>query len=204
MNGSSGNDAAPHSASSSVSASFASGTDVNTDSTAAELVSQDSPATAAQADDDAPKEYRNALRAAQRYLDFSGFSEAKLYHQLTSEYGSQYTPEAAQYAMDHITVDWNAEALESAESYIDFSGFSKAKLYDQLTSEYGEQFTAEQAQYAVDNVNADWMEEAVQSAESYQEFSAMSGAGLLDQLTSEYGEKFTMEEAQHAVNTLGL
>lgn len=75
-----------------------------------------------------PAEHKNALRAAKRYLDFSSFSEAKLYDQLTSEYGSQFSPEAAQYAMDQLDVDWNAEALESAESYLDFSSFSKAKL----------------------------------------------------------------------------
>ncbi|HIX78516.1 MAG TPA: Ltp family lipoprotein [Candidatus Corynebacterium faecipullorum] len=151
-----------------------------------------------------PAEHKNALRAAKRYLDFSSFSEAKLYDQLTSEYGSQFSPEAAQYAIDQLDVDWNAEALESAESYLDFSPFSKAKLYDQLTSEYGEKFTPEQAQYAVDTVNADWMAEAVEAAESYQELMPMSGPALLEQLTSEYGEQFTMEEAQHAVSTLGL
>lgn len=156
-------------------------------------------------DDNAvPTEHKNALRAAKRYVDFSAFSEAKLYDQLTSEYGSQFSPEAAQYAMDQLDVDWNAEALESAEHYVDFAAFSKTKLYDQLTSEYGERFTPEQAQYAVDTVNADWMAEAVEAAENYQEMMPMSGPALLDQLTSEYGEKFTMEEAQHAVSTLGL
>ena len=156
------------------------------------------------ADDAAPKEFKNALRAAKNYLDFSAFSKAKLYDQLTSEYGSQFTSEAAQYAMENIDVDWNAEALESAENYLEFAAFSKAKLYDQLTSEYGEKFTPEQAQYAVDTVNADWNAEAVEAAETYQDMMPMSGPALLEQLTSDYGEQFTMEEAQHAVSTLGL
>ncbi|WP_295804359.1 Ltp family lipoprotein [uncultured Corynebacterium sp.] len=155
-------------------------------------------------DEAVPQDYTNALRAAKRYLDFSAFSEAKLYNQLTSDYGSQFSPEAAQYSIDQLDVDWNAEALESAENYLDFAAFSKAKLYDQLTSEYGDSFTPEQAQYAVDTVNGDWMAEAVEAANSYQEMMPMSGPALLEQLTSEYGEKFTMEEAQHAVSTLGL
>lgn len=102
---------------------------------------------------DVPRDYRSALAEARDYLEFSSFSYTGLYDQLTSEYGGQYSPEAAQYAMDNLSdVDWNAEALEAAEDYIEFSDFSYAGLYDQLTSEYGSQFTPEQAQYAIDNL----------------------------------------------------
>ena len=152
--------------------------------------------------DDVPREYRNALRSAQQYVDFSSFSYAKLYDQLTSEYGSGYAADAAQYAVDNIDVDWNAEALESAQSYVDFSGFSYAGLYDQLTSEYGEKFPAEQAQYAVDNVDVDWNAEAVESAESYLDFMPMSPTELYNQLVSPHGEEYTAEQAQHAVDTV--
>lgn len=161
-------------------------------------------AEAAPADDGVSTEFSNALRSAERYLDFSSFSYQGLYDQLTSEYGEGYTAEAAQYAMDTVEADWNAEALESAENYLEFGHFSYDGLYKQLTSEYGENFTPEQAQYAVDTVDADWNAEAVEAAESYQELMPMSGAELLNQLTSEYGEGFTQEQAQQAVAAVGL
>lgn len=110
------------------------------------------PAPVEPAEQDAPREYTNALREAESYLRFSAFSYQGLYDQLTSEYGSGFTPEAAQYAVDNVEVDWNDQALKDAESYLEFSAFSKQGLYDQLTSEYGSGFTPEQAQHAVDTV----------------------------------------------------
>lgn len=101
------------------------------------------------ADDAEPKEFKNALRAAKNYLDFSAFSEAKLYDQLTSEYGEKFTPEQAQYAVDTVNADWNAEAVEAAETYQDMMPMSGPALLEQLTSDYGEQFTMEEAQHAV-------------------------------------------------------
>lgn len=183
-------------------------------SSAAPAVTTPAPATSnapsaeasqqtASAAGDIPRDYTSALAEARDYLEFSSFSYTGLYDQLTSEYGGQYSPEAAQYAMDNLSdVDWNAEALEAAEDYIEFSDFSYAGLYDQLTSEYGSQFTPEQAQYAVDNVNADWNQEALDAARSYLEISEMSDARLFDQLTSEYGSQFTPEQAQYAIDNL--
>lgn len=79
-------------------------------------------------------------------------SKAGIYDQLTSEYGEKFSPEAAQYAMDNLEVDWNKNALEKARSYQDSMAMSPDAIYEQLTSEYGEQFTPEEAQYAVDNL----------------------------------------------------
>lgn len=104
-------------------------------------------------DEDVPREYKNALNTAQKYVDTMSFSEAGLYEQLTSEYGSQYPEEAAQYAIENVDVDYNEEALESAQSYQEHMPMSDDALFDQLTSEYGDQFTAEQAQYAIDNLD---------------------------------------------------
>lgn len=154
------------------------------------------------ASSDVPRDYSNALSTANRYLSIMDFSYAGLYEQLTSEYGEKFSPEAAQYAMDNLNADWNAEALGSAQNYIDIMPFSYAGLYDQLTSEYGEQFTPEQAQYAVDNVKADWNAEALESARNYLDTMDMSTDRLYDQLTSEYGEKFTAEQAQYAIDNL--
>ena len=106
----------------------------------------------AEESNDVPREYEQALKKAESYLNFSAFSYNGLYDQLTSEYGSGFTPEAAQYALDNVEVDWNEQAVKKAESYLEFSAFSEQGLYDQLTSEYGSGFTHEQAQYAIDRV----------------------------------------------------
>ena len=80
-------------------------------------------------------------------------SKAGIYDQLVSEYGELFTEEEAQYAIDNMSADWNANALEKAKTYQDSMSMSPDALYDQLVSEYGEKFTAEEAQYAVDNLN---------------------------------------------------
>ena len=153
-------------------------------------------------EDNIPTEYKSALRKAKSYSDTMHMSKAGLYDQLTSEYGENFTAEAAQYAIDNVEADWKQNALKKAENYNDTMYMSKAGLYDQLTSEYGEQFTPEEAQYAVDNVDADWKQNALKKAESYQELMAMSPSAIYDQLVSEYGEQFTAEEAQYAVDNL--
>lgn len=79
-------------------------------------------------------------------------SKAAIYDQLVSEYGGQFEADAAQYAIDNIEADWNANALASAKSYQETLHMSKADIYDQLISEYGGQFTEEEAQYAIDNL----------------------------------------------------
>lgn len=76
-----------------------------------------------------------------------------IYDQLTSEYGEQFTPEAAQYAIGNMQADWNANVLQEAKDYQDMMAMSPAAIYDQLVSEHGEQFTPEEAQYAVDHLN---------------------------------------------------
>ena len=79
-------------------------------------------------------------------------SKAGLYDQLTSEYGEQFSAEAAQYAIDNLDADYKANALEKAKTYYIDMSMSKDAVYDQLVSEYGEQFTEEEAQYAIDNL----------------------------------------------------
>lgn len=105
-----------------------------------------------QQEDDVPREYKNAKKRAESYLKSGHFSYDGLYNQLTSEYGEGFPPDAAQYAMDNIEVDWNQEAVEAAESYLSWSAMSRADLLQQLTSEYGEGFTPEQAEFAVNQV----------------------------------------------------
>ena len=104
-------------------------------------------------EDNIPTEYKSALKKAKLYSDTMNMSKAGLYDQLTSEYGEKFTVEAAQYAIDNITVDWKENALKKAKSYQETMSMSPSAIYDQLISEYGEKFTAEEAQYAIDNLN---------------------------------------------------
>lgn len=97
---------------------------------------------------------RNAVRSAEDYLSFKGFSRAGLIEQLSSEYGSGYSVEDATVAVDSLNVDWNEQAAKSARDYLDFSGFSCDGLTEQLSSEYGSQFTAEQARYGAQQAGA--------------------------------------------------
>jgi Host cell surface-exposed lipoprotein len=85
----------------------------------------------------------NAVKSAESYVKYSGFSRSGLIDQLEFE---QYSASDATYAVDHITVDWNAEAVESAQSYLKYSSFSRSGLIDQLEFEG---FTSAQAAYAV-------------------------------------------------------
>lgn len=101
---------------------------------------------------DVPAEYKSALTQAQMYSDTLYLSKAGLYDQLTSEYGGQFTPEAAQYAVDNVDADFNANALAQGNQYVETLALSPAAVYDQLVSPNGGQFTPEEAQYAVDNL----------------------------------------------------
>ena len=102
--------------------------------------------------DDIPTEYKSALKQAKTYSEMMNMSKAGIYDQLISEYGGQFTEEAAQYAIDNLEVDWKENALKTAENYQETMAMSPKAIYDQLISEYGEKFTEEEAQYAIDNL----------------------------------------------------
>ena len=159
-------------------------------------------ATPEPTEEPAPLEYLNALIKAQAYVEMMHMSKARLFEQLTSEYGEGFSDEAAQYAVEHVKADWKENALKMAESYSDNLHMSKARIYDQLTSEYGEMFTAEEAQYAIDTIQADWNANALATARNYRDNLNMSPSAIKNQLTSSYGEKFTAEEAQYAIDHL--
>lgn len=103
-------------------------------------------------DEVVPFEYEQALKSAQNYVDALHFSRQGLKQQLTSEYGSGFSEEAAEYALEHVDVDYKEEAVEAAQSYLDAMSFSRQELKQQLTSEYGSGFTEEEAEYALDQV----------------------------------------------------
>lgn len=87
---------------------------------------------------------KNAVRSAESYIRHMAFSREGLISQLEYE---KYSREDAEYAVDHITVDWNEQAVKSAESYLRHMSFSREGLIDQLLYEG---FTYEQAVYGVE------------------------------------------------------
>ena len=100
-----------------------------------------------------PVEYRSALVKAASYSKLMHMSKVGIYDQLTSEYGEQFAPAAAQYAVDTLQADYGANALEKARTYQESMSMSPAAIRDQLVSAYGEKFTAAEADYAIANLN---------------------------------------------------
>lgn len=121
-----------------------------TENTEKPTAKEDVPTTK---EDDVPREYKSALTKAGVYSDMMHMSKIGIYNQLISEHGDAFPPEAAQYAVDNLEADYNANALKKAETYAETMSMSNTAIYDQLTSEHGEQFTPEEAQYAVDNLS---------------------------------------------------
>jgi hypothetical protein len=89
---------------------------------------------------------QSAVRSAESYLRYTGFSRVGLIRQLRFE---GFTDAEAVYAVDHITVDWHRQASRVAESYLRFSGFSRTGLVGQLLYEG---FTPAEAQYGASSV----------------------------------------------------
>lgn len=100
-----------------------------------------------------PSEYKSALKSAENYSNIMHMSKAALKDQLTSEYGDKFSKDAAQYAIENIKADWNANALESAKNYQETMAMSPEAIRDQLTSSYGDKFTKAQADYAIKNLD---------------------------------------------------
>lgn len=94
----------------------------------------------------------NAVDAAEGYLDFAPFSKKGLIRQLSSDAGDGYPKADAVFAVNHIDVDWNAQAVKAAKNYLDMTSFSRDGLIQQLSSSAGDQYTHAQAVYAVNKV----------------------------------------------------
>jgi hypothetical protein len=95
-----------------------------------------------------------AVDAANGYLnEGQGFSDQGLIQQLTANAGSGFTNAQAEYAINYLHPDWDAQAVDAAKGYLgDGEGFSRSGLIQQLTSSYGSEFTEAQAEYAVNKV----------------------------------------------------
>lgn len=80
----------------------------------AETTSDESQTTTQEAD--VPTDYKTALVKAASYSKTMHMSKQDIHDQLISEF-EQFSPEAAQYAVDNLAVDYNANALAKAKSY---------------------------------------------------------------------------------------
>ena len=97
---------------------------------------------------------RNAVRSAENYLSFSGFSREGLINQLSSPYGDGYEVADATAAVDSLSVDWNEQAVKSAGLYLEMMGFSCRGLIEQLSSDAGDKYTTSQATYGAQRAGA--------------------------------------------------
>jgi Host cell surface-exposed lipoprotein len=97
---------------------------------------------------------QQAVDSAEGYLsEGQGFSEQGLLQQLTSTAGDGFTQAQAEFAINHLDPDWDAQAVDAAKGYLgDGEGFSRSGLIQQLASSYGAGFTEAQAEYAVNKV----------------------------------------------------
>lgn len=114
--------------------------------------SQTEPA-ATQNKPDVPAEYKSALNQAGSYANNLHMSKQGVYDQLVSPYGGKFSAEAAQYAIDNVKADWNANALAKAKDYQSQQSLSPSAIHDQLTSAAGEKFTQAEADYAIQHLN---------------------------------------------------
>lgn len=110
-------------------------------------------ATSASKEPDVATEYKSALNKATTYANTMHMSKKVVYNQLVSDFGEKFTPESAQYGIDNVKADWNANALAKAKNYQDTMNMSPASIRNQLISEYGEKFTEAEADYAIQHLN---------------------------------------------------
>ena len=100
-----------------------------------------------------PAEYQSALSKAQDYSSIMHMSKEGIREQLSSENRERFSQQAAQYAVDNLQADYNANALAKAREYQETMHMSPAAIQEQLTSQYGEKFTQEEAAYAIQHLN---------------------------------------------------
>jgi uncharacterized protein YxeA len=86
---------------------------------------------------------RNALRAAESYLEYTAFSKIGLEKQLKFE---GYSSSAARYGATHVGANWYHQAAKAAKAYLEYTSFSKSGLQQQLEFEG---FTSAQARFGV-------------------------------------------------------
>lgn len=97
---------------------------------------------------DVPREWENALNTGQRIADRNN-SKQYVYRTLTSDVFG-FPEDAAQYAIDNITDEWNERALKAAQELQERDNSHKY-IHRTLTSDvFG--FTEDEADYALANL----------------------------------------------------
>jgi hypothetical protein len=98
--------------------------------------------------EDASLSQQNALKSAEKYLEYTAFSEAGLIEQLSSSAGDKYPERDAVWAVEHLQgVNWDDQAAKSAKKYLEYTSFSCEGLIEQLSSSAGDKYTQAQAEY---------------------------------------------------------
>ena len=72
-----------------------------------------------------------------------------------TKYGSRYSEDATQYALNKLNFDWKENAVKEAESSSNGGNISKERLLEILV-EY-RKFTQEEAEYAIEHAKIDWL-----------------------------------------------
>ncbi len=146
---------------------------------------------------------QQAVDGAKSYLsEGQGFSEQGLLSQLTSSAGNGFSKSDAEFAINYLNPNWDAQAVDAANGYLsEGQGFSQQGLLQQLTADAGDGFTESQAEYAINSLHPDWDAQAVDAAKGYLgDGEGFSRSSLIQQLTSSYGDGFTESQAEYAVN----
>ncbi len=98
--------------------------------------------------ENATRSQQNALKAAEKYLEYTAFSEAGLIEQLSSSAGDKYPEQDAVWAVQHLQgVNWDDQAAKAAKKYLQYTSFSCEGLIEQLSSSAGDKYTQAQAEY---------------------------------------------------------
>lgn len=129
---------------------------------------------------------------------------------VSDEGGIGFTDEQAAYAVEHMDIDWNAEAVRQAEFMVanpDMYGtVTRAVISDVLESGL---FTSEQIDFAIENADIDWVAQAEVSAKErmvgYEEegtYFWTTRDGLVTDLVDYY--EFTQEEAEAGVDAADI
>jgi colicin import membrane protein len=136
---------------------------------------------------------QSAFDAARYYLDTEAVSKSALLQQMSANGFETYSEAEALYAVNHVGVDWKAEAVEQAKNRE--SPLSPKRLMGYLTEADG--FSKAEATYAVSHAGRDWNAEAVMAAKSALDADALSKSQLIKELKL---EGFTDAQVRYAVD----
>ncbi len=137
-------------------------------------------------------EYYQALNRANAYSDTMHMRKADIYDQLVSAYGDKFSPDAAQYAVDHITNDWESELPERVEADRNDAGISSSDIQDSVSMEEApdavnaETYSAPETDVSVPVDTLVWL------SETGEKYHRINNCG---QMNPEKARQVTLEEA---------